>query len=74
LSSWRSLEEALVEATGWRPKWVPSKLEGIWRTLSARAHDIPVVQGQEREAVVISTKILSGRLQVKPRLMCAPGV
>lgn len=57
---WQEVMSAVVKASGWKRAWVPEKLQALWHTLSARAHDVRIIQGQERDAVVISTKVLSG--------------
>jgi hypothetical protein len=74
MSTWRHFEVALLKANGWEPNSVPGKFEDIRRKLSTRAHDVRVVQGQDRMRVVISTKVLSGVWVMKPRLKCAPRI
>ena len=59
-SWWEPLKVAVAEAGGWKPTWVAGKLDSMWHSLSARAHEVRALQGLEREAVVISAKVLSG--------------
>lgn len=60
-SRWRPLKVAVAEAGGWKPAAVAGKLDSMLHSLSARAHDVRALQGLEREAVVISAKVLSGK-------------
>lgn len=60
-SRWQPLKVAVAEAGGWKPTWVAGKLDTMWHSLSARAHDVRTLQGLEREAVIISAKVLSGK-------------